>query len=131
MFPAKAKSVIFIFCYGGPSQVDAARAQAEHGTSWTGRSILVKTFGRGGHKSVGRVVGPKWQFKPYGRCGKLVSDLFPHVGGCADDIAFVHSHLRRERRSNGSRHSDDEQRAGSRAATRRIGGWGDLRASAA
>src|SRR5581483_4402091 len=51
----------------------------------------VKTFGRGGKKNEGRVVGPKWKFKQYGRCGKYVSDLFPHIGSCVDDIAFVHS----------------------------------------
>src|SRR6478735_8577188 len=90
MFPAKAKSVIFIFCYGGPSQVDTFDHKPEL-YRLDGRTIPVSTFGRGGHKAVGRVVGPKWDFKPYGKCGKLVSDLFPHVGSCVDDIAFVHS----------------------------------------
>ena len=90
MTPAKAKAVIFIFCYGGPSQVDTFDHKPKL-YELDGKTIPVKTFGRGGHKSVGRVVGPKWAFKPYGKCGKLVSDLFPHVGGCVDDIAFVHS----------------------------------------
>ena len=56
-----------------------------------GKTIPVKTFGRGGHKNEGRVVGPKWKFKQYGQCGKWVSDLFPHLGPCVDDIAFLHS----------------------------------------
>jgi hypothetical protein len=90
MFPAKAKSVIFIFCYGGPSQVETFDYKPEL-YKLDGQTIPVKTFGRGGHKATGRVVGPKWQFKPYGKCGKLVSDLFPHVGSCVDDIAFIHS----------------------------------------
>ena len=51
----------------------------------------MKTFGRGGKRNQSRVVGPKWDFKPYGECGKMVSDLFPHVGSCVDDIAFLHS----------------------------------------
>jgi hypothetical protein len=89
MFPAKAKSVIFIFCYGGPSQVDTFEHKPEL-YKLDGKTIPVKTFGRGGHKNVGRVVGPKWQFKPYGKSGKLVSDLFPHIGSCVDDIAFLH-----------------------------------------
>src|SRR5262249_59523998 len=38
----------------------------------------------------GRVVGPKFSFKQYGQCGKWVSDIFPNVGGCVDDIAFLH-----------------------------------------
>ncbi|MBX9627322.1 MAG: DUF1501 domain-containing protein [Gemmataceae bacterium] len=90
MFPAKAKAVICVFCYGGPSQVDTFDHKPEL-YRLDGKTIPVKTFGRGGHKAEGRVVGPKWAFKPYGRCGKMVSDLFPHVGTCVDDIAFVHS----------------------------------------
>ena len=56
-----------------------------------GKTIAVKTFGRGGHKNEGRVVGPKWKFKQYGQCGKWVCDLFPHLATCVDDIAFMHS----------------------------------------
>ena len=89
MFPARAKAVIFIFCYGGPSQVDTFEHKPEL-YKLDGKTIPVKTFGRGGHKSVGRVVGPKWEFEPRGKCGKMVSTLFPHVGGCVDDIAFLH-----------------------------------------
>src|ERR1700722_8201594 len=59
MFPAKAKSVIFIFCYGGPSQVDTYDYKPEL-YKLDGKTITVKTFGRGGDKKVGRVVGPKW-----------------------------------------------------------------------
>src|SRR3954447_10853962 len=88
--PAKAKSVIFLFMYGGPSHVDTFDYKPQlHGLD--GKTIPVKTFGRGGKKNEGRVVGPKWAFKPYGQCGKLISDLFPNLGTCADDIAFVHS----------------------------------------
>ncbi|MBA4065368.1 MAG: DUF1501 domain-containing protein [Isosphaera sp.] len=89
MFPAKAKAVIFLFMYGGPSQVDTFDEKPEL-ARLDGKTIPVKTFGRGGHKNQGRVVGPKFAFKNYGQCGKRVSDLFPHVGGCVDDIAFLH-----------------------------------------
>jgi hypothetical protein len=89
-FAPKAKAVIFLFMYGGPSQVDTFDHKPEL-YKLDGKTIPVKTFGRGGHKNAGRVVGPKWKFKPYGKCGKLVSDLFPHVGSRADDIAFLHS----------------------------------------
>lgn len=88
--PAKAKSVIFIFCYGGPSHVDTFDYKPEL-YPLDGKTIPVKTFGRGGKRNEGRVVGPKWQFKQYGECGKHVSDLFPHVAQRVDDIAFIHS----------------------------------------
>jgi hypothetical protein len=90
MFPPRAKAVIFIFCYGGPSQVDTFDYKPEL-YKLDGKTIPVKTFGRGGHKNVGRVVGPKWDFNAYGQCGKMVSDLFPNIATCVDDIAFVHS----------------------------------------
>jgi hypothetical protein len=89
-FPAKAKSVIFLFMYGGPSHVDTFDYKPKL-YSLDGKTITVKTFGRGGHKNEGRVVGPKWKFKQYGQCGKWISDLFPHLATCVDDIAFLHS----------------------------------------
>lgn len=86
----KAKAVIFLFMYGGPSHVDTFDYKPKL-YPLDGKTIPVKTFGRGGHRNEGRVVGPKWQFKQYGQCGRHVSDLFPHVGSCVDDIAFIHS----------------------------------------
>ena len=89
-FPAKAKSVIFLFMYGGPSHVDTFDYKPRL-VGLDGQTIDVKTFGRGGKKNQGRVVGPKWPFKQYGQCGKQVSDLFPHLATCVDDIGFIHS----------------------------------------
>ncbi len=88
--PGKAKSVIFLFMYGGPSQVDTFDYKPEL-YRLDGKTIPVKTFGRGGKKNEGRVVGPKWAFRQYGQSGKWVSDLFPHLATCVDDIAFLHS----------------------------------------
>jgi len=89
-FAPKAKSVIFLFMYGGPSQVDTFDYKPKL-YALDGKTIEVKTKGRGGEKNEGRVVGPKWKFKQYGQCGKWVSDLFPHTAQCVDDIAFIHS----------------------------------------
>ena len=88
--PAKAKRVIFLFMYGGPSHVDTFDYKPDL-YPLDGKTIEVKTFGRGGHKNQGRVVGPKWTFDSYGQCGKQVSTLFPNLAGCVDDIAFLHS----------------------------------------
>jgi hypothetical protein len=89
-FPAKAKSVIFLFMYGGPSHIDTFDYKPNlYGMD--GKTVPIKTFGRGGKKSEGRVVGPKWKFRQYGQSGKWVSDLFPHLATCVDDIAFIHS----------------------------------------
>lgn len=89
-FAPKAKSVIFLFMYGGPSHIDTFDYKPDM-YGMDGKTVDVKTFGRGGKKNGGRIVEPKWKFRQYGECGKWVSDLFPHVGNCADDIAFLNS----------------------------------------
>jgi len=89
-FQPKAKSVIFLFMYGGPSHIDTFDYKPKM-YGMNGKTVDVKTFGRGGHKNKGRIVEPKWKFKQYGECGKWVSDLFPNVATCVDDIAFLHS----------------------------------------
>lgn len=86
----QARSVIHLFMYGGPSHVDTFDYKPKL-FSLDGKTVPVKTKGRGGEKSVGRVVGPKWKFRQYGEAGQWVSDLFPHVAQCADDIAFLKS----------------------------------------
>ena len=89
-FAPKAKSVIFLFMYGGPSHVDTFDYKPAL-YPLDGKTIKVKTKGRGGERSESRAVGPKWPFKQYGECGKWVSDLFPHIAQHVDDIAFIHS----------------------------------------
>ncbi len=85
-----ATACIFLYMYGGPSQVDTFDYKPEmYGRD--NQTVEIKTFGRGGHKNGGRIVEPRWKFKQYGECGKYVSDLFPHLGQKVDDIAFLHS----------------------------------------
>lgn len=86
----RAKSIIFLFMYGGPSHIDTFDYKpAMNGMD--GKTVTVKTFGRAGHRNEGRIVEPRWKFKRYGQCDKWVSDLFPNLGECVDDIAFLHS----------------------------------------
>ncbi|HUG89328.1 MAG TPA: DUF1501 domain-containing protein [Planctomycetaceae bacterium] len=89
-FKPKAKAVIFLFMYGGPSHIDTFDYKP-HMVGMDGKTIEVKTFGRAGHRNQGRIVEPRWKFRQYGECGKWVSELFPHLAGCVDDIAFLHS----------------------------------------
>lgn len=86
----KAKSVIFLFMYGGPSHVDTFDYKPEL-YKLDGKTVPVKTKGRGGTKNEGRVVGPMWKFKQYGESGQWVSELFPHLTKHVDDIAFLKS----------------------------------------
>ncbi|MEO8272191.1 MAG: DUF1501 domain-containing protein, partial [Aureliella sp.] len=89
-FAPQAKSVIFLFMYGGPSHIDTFDYKPAM-VGMDGKTVEVKTFGRGGHRNQGRIVEPRWKFKQFGECGKWVSDLFPNVAERVDDIAFLHS----------------------------------------
>lgn len=89
-FPAKAKSVIFLYMYGGPSHIDTFDYKPSM-TGMDGKTVDVKTFGRGGHRNQGRIVEPRWEFNQYGECGKWVSDLFPNFANHVDDVSFIHS----------------------------------------
>ena len=89
-FVPKAKSVIFLFMYGGPSHIDTFDYKPAM-KGMDGKTVEVKTFGRGGKKNGGRIVEPRWEFHQHGECGKWVSTLFPNVAQHVDDIAFLHS----------------------------------------
>jgi hypothetical protein len=89
-FTPKAKSVIFLFMYGGPSHIDTFDCKPAM-KGMDGKTVAVKTFGRGGHRNEGRIVEPRWSFKQYGQSGQWVSDLFPHLATCVDEIAFLKS----------------------------------------
>ena len=86
---ARAKSVIYLFMDGGPSQVDTfdpkERLVREHG-----QPIKMKVPATQ-FDNVGNVLKSPWEFRRYGRSGIPVSDLFPHVGQCADDLAVIRS----------------------------------------
>ncbi len=87
--PARANSVIFLFMDGGPSQVDTfdpkPRLDREHG-----QPIKMATPPTQ-FNDVGKVLKSPWAFRPRGRSGIPVSDLFPHVAGCVDDLAIIRS----------------------------------------
>ncbi len=88
-FPAKAKSVIFLFMDGGPSQVDTfdpkPRLDREHGQPYNGEIAPSQFMARG------NILKSPWEFRPYGKSGIPVSSLFPNVGTCVDDLAIIRS----------------------------------------
>src|SRR5205807_4144959 len=44
-----------------------------------------------GNPKSAKYLAPLWKFKPGGKCGTEVSDLFPHIRECVDDICLVRS----------------------------------------
>ncbi|MDA0337120.1 MAG: DUF1501 domain-containing protein [bacterium] len=87
--PPRAKNVIFLYMDGGVSQVDSfdpkPRLRRENGKPF-GMKMEPTQF-----EQNGAVLGNLWDFKPYGQSGLPVSDLFPFVGGCADDLCVIRS----------------------------------------
>jgi hypothetical protein len=86
----RAKRVIQLFMNGGASQMDLFDYKPE----------LVRrrgeTFDPGGGQRVeaatsepGKVLGPGFEFKQHGQCGRWVSSLLPHIATCVDEIAFL------------------------------------------
>ena len=89
-FPPRAKNVLMIFCSGAVSQVDTFDYKPElirrHGQPLPGAEGLITFQGE-----QGALTQSPWAFRPYGQCGKMVSDLVPHLGALADDMCFIHS----------------------------------------
>jgi hypothetical protein len=86
--PARAKHVIFLFMNGGLSQVD----------SFDPKPMLAKYDGQplpGGsvatERRTGALMKSPFTFSRYGKSGLEVSEIFPHVGACADDICVIRS----------------------------------------
>ncbi len=89
-FPARAKRVLVIFCSGACSHLDTFDYKPElirrHGEPLPGGDKLITFQGEQGN-----VTRSPWKFRPRGECGKMISDLVPHLGDLADDLCFLHS----------------------------------------
>jgi hypothetical protein len=88
-FAPKAKHVIQLFMPGGPSQVDTFDHKPELAKQAGQRPALVDRKSLRNTKN-GLMASP-FKFKQYGQSGKWVSDIFPHVAECVDDLCFIHS----------------------------------------
>ncbi|MGB6221299.1 DUF1501 domain-containing protein [Haloferula sp.] len=88
-FPPRAKQVIFLFMDGGVSHVD----------SFDPKPLLAKENGQKPKFQVdktvfnnnGNILKSPWEFRNYGESGLPISDLFPHIGSCADDLCVLRS----------------------------------------
>ncbi len=86
----KAKRVVQLFMSGAASQCD----------TFDYKPLLIskngEKFDPGGkvelfQSTPGAVMKSPWDWKQRGQSGKWVSDLLPHLAGCVDDMAFIHS----------------------------------------
>lgn len=87
---SQAKRVIQIFCPGGMSQVDTfdhkPELQKRSGEPFDPDGTL-QFFA----SKPGNCQGSHWKFRQHGESGLWVSDLFPKLAKCVDDMAFIYS----------------------------------------
>lgn len=88
-FAPKAKRVIFLFMSGGPSHVDLfdpkPRLAAMNGQPLPfAKPKLERT-------KTGNLLASPWQFARHGQSGIEISELFPHIASCADDLCVIRS----------------------------------------
>ena len=84
-FPGTAKRVIFMFMQGGPSQWETFDHCVELEKA-AGKTASAQYNGR---KFGGKVLGPRWKFKPNGDSGLHISEIFPNLSQHADDLCLL------------------------------------------
>ena len=88
-FPPRARRIIFLFMWGGPSHVDLfdpkPRLNEEDGKQLAGKSV-------GSEKDqLGALLGSPFRFAQHGEGGTWISELFPHLSRHADRLCVVRS----------------------------------------
>jgi arylsulfatase A-like enzyme len=92
-FPGKARSVIWCFLDGGPSHIDLFDPKPEL-QKLAGQPLPssfkrpVTAMGRTAHTPL---LATKRTFKQHGQCGAWVSDWYPEIATCVDDLAIIRS----------------------------------------
>ena len=85
-YAPKAKRVIFLFMNGGPSHVDTFDPKPDLSKHDGGAPPEV-----GGRRMGGKLMGSPFKFGKHGESGIDVSELYPHVAKCVDDLCVIRS----------------------------------------
>ena len=92
-YPAKVKNVIFLFMGGAPSHLDLFDNKPEL-IRMDGKNPpaeLLKGYQSAFIRPENKLLGSKFKFQKYGKCGMEMAEILPHIGSCADDIAMIRS----------------------------------------
>jgi hypothetical protein len=87
-FPAKAKRVIHLFMNGGPSHVDTFDPKPAL-ARYAGQPLPMPTLRT--ERRTGAAFPSPFRFHKHGQSGIEVSDIFPHLASCIDDICVLRS----------------------------------------
>jgi uncharacterized protein DUF1501 len=90
---AKAKSVIYLFMAGAPSHLELFdfKPQLAKFDGTLPPPELLKGYRAAFINPNSKLLGPKFKFAKYGKCGAELSELLPHLSTVVDDIAIVKS----------------------------------------
>ena len=88
-FRPRAKSVIFCYMSGGFSHVDSFDPKPE--LAKRAGEAMPGAVERTQFNANGTIQPSHWEFKPRGQSGIEVSELFPHLGACVDDLCIIRS----------------------------------------
>ena len=89
----RAKNVIFLHMVGGPSQLDTFDPKPEL-DKWDGRSLppeLTKGQKFAFITPQAKAIKSPYKFAPRGKCGMVMSELFPHLATVADQLTMIRS----------------------------------------
>jgi uncharacterized protein (DUF1501 family) len=87
-FAPRAKRVIFLFLNGGPSQVDTFDPKPML-TKYHGKPLPAGNLKT--ERKTGNLLKSPFQFKRYGQSGIEISEIFPKLGECIDDVCVIRS----------------------------------------
>ncbi len=87
-FPARAKRVIHLFMNGGPSHVDTFDPKPAL-AKYAGQVLPIPNLKT--ERKTGAAFPSAFKFKRCGQSGIEVSEIFPRVGACIDDICVIRS----------------------------------------
>jgi hypothetical protein len=93
-FPQKAKRVIFLYQAGGPSHLETFDYKPKLAEMHGKPMPESMTKGQQIAQLQGRPLvcyGPQFAFRKWGKSGQEMSELFPHMGGIADEVCIVRS----------------------------------------
>ncbi|MGE3818164.1 MAG: DUF1501 domain-containing protein [Isosphaeraceae bacterium] len=88
-FAPRAKRVIFLFMNGGPSHVDTF--DPKPALSQRSGEDPPAASRKNGRRRVGKLMGSPFRFRRHGQSGIEVSELFPEIGSCVDDLCVIRS----------------------------------------
>lgn len=96
--PGRAKSVIFLFMGGGPSQMDLLYSKPKlneyHGRPLPEslqKDLAAALAQRPSTSADSKVFGSPWKFRRYGQSGMEFSELLPHMASVADEFSMIRS----------------------------------------